>query len=105
MFSGQKRFVLGGSGHIAGIVIPPGQVKYGYYCAETYPEDPEQWLAQASYQPGSWWPEWLTWLIQHSGPNIPAPAQAEQVLMAAPGTYVFGTKALAAQQQLAILEG
>ena len=87
ILSGKKRFVLGGSGHIAGIVIPPGKDKYGYYTSEIYPQDPEEWLAGASYSPGSWWPEWLEWLKQHSGRVVKAKFPLEP-LADAPGSYV-----------------
>lgn len=87
LFNGKKRFVLGGSGHIAGIVIPPGKDKYGYYTSSTYPQDPEHWLASAVYSPGSWWSEWLPWLKQHSGKAVKAKIPL-QSLADAPGSYV-----------------
>jgi polyhydroxyalkanoate synthase len=87
LLTGKKRFLLGGSGHIAGIVIPPGKDKYGYYTSRTYPKDPEQWLAGACYSPGSWWPEWLQWLKQHSGRVVKAKLPL-QPLADAPGSYV-----------------
>lgn len=90
--SGKKRFILGGSGHIAGIVIPPGTEKYGYYQNIACENTPENWLANATRQPGSWWPEWLNWLKEESGQLITAPditALRYQSLIAAPGSYIF----------------
>jgi len=88
---GEKRFLLGGSGHIAGIIIPPGGEKYGFYrnifCAET----PDTWLANASHHTGSWWPEWLSWLEKESGHLIDAPDFTHlpgKGMMDAPGSYV-----------------
>lgn len=88
---GKKRFLLGGSGHIAGIIIPPGSDKYGYYQNDTCASTPENWLANATLYSGSWWPEWLSWLKGESGCLINAPDIATlpyQAIMAAPGSYV-----------------
>ncbi len=89
---GKKRFILGGSGHIAGIIIPPGSPKYGYYLNRASPKNPEDWLANASYHTGSWWPEWLTWLKKESGRLINAPVFSKlpmEAIADAPGRYVF----------------
>ncbi len=89
---GPKRFLLGGSGHIAGIIIPPGSEKYGYYLNDSAASTADAWLAQAQYHSGSWWPVWLAWLQQRSGELIPAPHWANlplQGLCAAPGNYVY----------------
>jgi polyhydroxyalkanoate synthase len=88
---GKKRFLLGGSGHIAGIIIPPGSEKYGYYLHNACPKNPDDWLAKAHYHTGSWWPEWLTWLAHQSGRLIHAPVFAQLPMpgiMDAPGHYV-----------------
>lgn len=89
---GPKRFVLGGSGHIAGIINAPEAKKYGYKVNDHSPPNADQWLEQATEHPGSWWPEWLKWLKSHSGKLIPAPV-FEQLpltpLMDAPGNYVL----------------
>ncbi len=89
---GKKQFLLGGSGHIAGIVIPPGGEKYGYYVNAETPENPDSWLDNAHYHAGSWWPEWIKWLKAQSGRAVPAPVFADlpiQPLMDAPGSYVL----------------
>jgi len=92
LMQGKKRFLLGGSGHIAGIVIPPGGEKYGYYLNPTSPENPDEWLGNASYHAGSWWPEWIMWLKKESGRLVSAPDMAKlpmQAMMDAPGSYVY----------------
>lgn len=91
LMQGKKRFLLGGSGHIAGIIIPPGGEKYGYYLNTASPDSSENWLAKAHYHTGSWWPEWLTWLNKQSGRLINAPVFSDLPLkgmMDAPGSYV-----------------
>jgi polyhydroxyalkanoate synthase len=92
LVKGPKCFLLGGSGHIAGIVIPPGGEKYGYYINNAHPKSPETWLENARYHTGSWWSEWLNWLNKKSGRQIPAPVFSKlptKVIMDAPGSYVF----------------
>lgn len=89
---GKKRFVLGGSGHIAGIVIPPGGEKYGYYTNPESTSTAEAWLENATQHQGSWWPEWLTWLKKESGRLTDAPdfkSCPYKPIMDAPGSYVF----------------
>jgi polyhydroxyalkanoate synthase len=88
---GEKRFLLGGSGHIAGIAIPPGSEKYGFYRNLHITLDAEEWLKQAQFEKGSWWPEWFTWLQKKSGPMKPARSLKSQTypsLTPAPGVYV-----------------
>jgi polyhydroxyalkanoate synthase len=85
------RFVLGGSGHIAGIVNPPAANKYSYWTNPKLPDDPEQWLKGASQHPGSWWPDWAGWVAQHGGGKVPARIPGRGKLKAiedAPGSYV-----------------
>jgi polyhydroxyalkanoate synthase len=92
LMQGEKHFLLGGSGHIAGIVIPPGTEKYGYYTNPTCPESHETWLADAIQHGGSWWPEWFHWLEKKSGRLIKAPdfnALPLKGIMDAPGNYVM----------------
>ena len=92
LMSGPKRFVLGGSGHIAGIINPPTATKYGYKVNHHAPPTPEEWLAHASEHGGSWWPEWMDWLKTHSGKLIPAPVfdkLKHLPIMDAPGSYVL----------------
>ena len=89
---GPKRFVLGGSGHIAGIVNPPIANKYGYRTNANNHLTTDEWLSQSETHAGSWWPEWLKWLTSQSGEKIRAPAFGQlpyQPIMNAPGSYVI----------------
>ncbi|MDO9077761.1 MAG: class I poly(R)-hydroxyalkanoic acid synthase [Brevundimonas sp.] len=61
-FGGPSRFLLGGSGHNAGMINPPAANKHGYWTNDDAPADAEGWLAGAEQKPGSWWPEWQGWL-------------------------------------------
>ncbi len=61
-FGGPTRFLLGGSGHNAGMINPPAANKHGYWTNDSAPADAEAWLADAEQKPGSWWPEWQGWL-------------------------------------------
>ncbi len=91
MFSGPVRFVLGASGHIAGVINPPDRSKYGYWTSRKAPKDPDEWLANATEHKGSWWPDWLRWLERHAGGKVEAyqpGAGALESLCDAPGTYV-----------------
>jgi polyhydroxyalkanoate synthase len=91
VFSGPVRFVLGASGHIAGIVNPPTADKYCYWTRGRYPADPEAWFAKATMHEGSWWPDWDTWLAKKSGQKVPARRPGDGKLAAiedAPGSYV-----------------
>lgn len=93
-FSGPVRFVLGGSGHIAGIVNPPVANKYFYWThpGEHLPETSEDFLAGAEQHPGSWWTDWNQWLVaQGDGKMVPARKPGDGQLKAledAPGSYV-----------------
>lgn len=93
LFSGPIRFVLGGSGHIAGIVNPPSAKKYGYWTnpQKRYPEDPEVWLAEAKQNEGSWWTDWEEWVEKLNGEEkVPArdPVKGKlKVLEDAPGSF------------------
>jgi len=95
--SGPTKFVLGGSGHIAGIVNPPVANKYGYWINDAtdgnLPESPEDFLAGATQNAGSWWTHWLQWVTSLPGGSTKVKArQAEdgtlKVIEAAPGSYV-----------------
>ena len=93
LFAGEVRYVLGGSGHIAGIVNPPVKNKYGYWTgsAAKLPESPDQWLEAAEEHEGSWWNDWNQWLIKHNGDKVPArkPGKGKfKALEDAPGSYV-----------------
>ncbi|HYH25794.1 MAG TPA: alpha/beta fold hydrolase [Blastococcus sp.] len=93
LLGGETRFVLSTSGHIASLVNPPGNPKSTFQVAKETPPDPEEWLAQAETVQGSWWPDFMTWLGERSGEEIPAPEKLGgnglDVLADAPGTYVF----------------
>src|SRR6267142_2536339 len=91
ILSGPKRFVLGGSGHIAGIVNPPSAKKYGYRTWSQLPESAEEWQAGASLNEGSWWIDWQAWIAGLNRPGrVPARvpgAGALRALEDAPGSY------------------
>lgn len=73
LLGGEVEFVLGGSGHIAGVINPPGKrMKYGYRTAAGYPERPEAFLDQSERHEGSWWPHWAAWLEGKDGKQVPA---------------------------------
>jgi len=91
LFSGPIRFVLGASGHIAGVINPPQKKKYGYWTNTDEPADPEIWLAGAESTQGSWWPDWKRWLSGNSGGRVPARRPGDGALAViedAPGSYV-----------------
>ena len=91
LFSGPVRFVLGGSGHIAGIVNPPAANKYGYWTNDQLPEASDDWLASATQSAGSWWNDWQTWVTSMDGQQVAArdPVSGKLgVLEDAPGSYV-----------------
>ncbi len=92
LLSGPCRFVLGGSGHIAGVINPPARQKRHYWTHEQVPEDPDAWFAQAEQHPGSWWNDWFAWLAGHAGERRPAVEQIGSAeypaLEPAPGRYV-----------------
>jgi polyhydroxyalkanoate synthase len=84
---------LAGSGHIAGVINPPAEKpKYGYWThSENLPEDPYEWLATATENPGSWWPRWSEWASQFGGGKVPARTPGDgalSVIEPAPGSYV-----------------
>jgi polyhydroxyalkanoate synthase len=91
LFSGPVRFMLAGSGHIAGVVNPPSAKKYNYWMNEEQPDDLEDWILGAESHPGSWWNDWDAWLAKYSGPKVPArqPGGGElDIIEDAPGSYV-----------------
>ncbi|WP_275287912.1 class I poly(R)-hydroxyalkanoic acid synthase [Halomonas elongata] len=92
---GPVTFVLGGSGHIAGIVNPPHKNKYGFWTNEELPDDHETWLEGAEAHEGSWWPHWQAWMTDngYADPDklVPARQPGEgqlDILEPAPGRYV-----------------
>jgi polyhydroxyalkanoate synthase subunit PhaC len=91
LYQGPKKFVLVGSGHIAGVVNPPLSGKYGYWLNDELPADPEAWFAVAQHHDGSWWADWAKWNASFAGDLVPARAPGGDTLPAledAPGTYV-----------------
>ncbi|EKO3697025.1 class I poly(R)-hydroxyalkanoic acid synthase [Vibrio metschnikovii] len=92
---GNKTFVLGESGHIAGIVNPPAKNKYGYWVNDSLDESADEWLANAQRAEGSWWTHWDQWLAQFSPeslvPAYPIGSNNFPALEAAPGSYVKQT--------------
>ncbi len=92
LYSGEVRFILSASGHIAGVVNPPAAGKYCYWVNDDIPADPEQWLAGAEQHEGSWWPDWDKWVKQHSPKELVDARQPGdgklKPLCDAPGTYV-----------------
>jgi polyhydroxyalkanoate synthase len=87
-----KVFVLGGSGHIAGVVNPPAKQRRSYCTAERYPANADDFLSISKEARGSWWPVWWQWLSRHAGGERPAPSVPGSVqypaMEAAPGRYV-----------------
>jgi polyhydroxyalkanoate synthase len=91
LFGGETRFILGGSGHNAGMINPPAANKHGYWTSDAQPASADEWLAGAENKPGSWWPEWQAWLVPGEADQIPARepgSGALPALEAAPGAYV-----------------
>jgi polyhydroxyalkanoate synthase len=92
-FGGKVRFVLAGSGHIAGVINPPGKQKYQYWDGPkpTADADVDEWIAKAKEHPGSWWPDWLAWLKKQGSEEVPARVPGTGKLKAledAPGSFV-----------------
>ena len=92
LLSGPVRFVLGGSGHIAGIVNPPTANKYGYWTNDSLAAEPEAWQKGAQFHQGSWWSDWQAWIDQRNGAaRVPARSPGTgklKVIEDAPGAYV-----------------
>ena len=91
--SADVTFVLGASGHIAGVVNPPDPPKRSHWVNELLPDDADAWLARAEEVPGSWWPNWWRWLEPHGGARVAAPkspgSRRHAALEPAPGRYVI----------------
>jgi polyhydroxyalkanoate synthase len=90
-FGGPVKYVLAGSGHIAGVVNPPTKPKYQYWTGDAPLGSLEGWLAKAHEHKGSWWIDWLMWLKPQSGESVPArePGGGKvKPIEDAPGSYV-----------------
>jgi polyhydroxyalkanoate synthase len=90
LVSGKARFVLSGSGHIAGMINPPAAAKYGFWTNPTLGADADAWLAGATQHEGSWWNDWRQWVSSHLGKEVPPRVPGRgglKVLCDAPGTY------------------
>lgn len=91
LHSGDVKFVLSGSGHIAGVVNPPAQEKYGYWTNSDIPADSDQWFKGAKKNNGSWWNDWKEWSEQYAGEQVDARTPGDReltVIEDAPGAYV-----------------
>jgi polyhydroxyalkanoate synthase len=91
LFGGPVRFMMAGSGHIAGVINAPVAKKYQHWTNPALPPTVEEWIAGAVEEPGSWWPDWSGWLGERSGKKIPARDPTKGPLPAiedAPGSYV-----------------
>jgi len=82
-------FILGGSGHNAGIVNPPSANKHGYWTNAKQPETASEWLETATRHDGSWWPWWTKWLDRHGSKKHVAARQPEDPIEPAPGRYAM----------------
>ena len=93
-FTGPLRFVLAGSGHIAGVVNPPEAGKYQYWTNESKARSLDEFRDGAIEHPGSWWPDWIEWLNQQDGKVVAASGKrnpggkGDKVIEDAPGRYV-----------------
>lgn len=92
LIQGPVRFVLAGSGHLAGVINPTKGGKYPHWTNDDLPETAEEWHAGAVENKGSWWPDWHQWMQATSGKKIKPPKPGEHpelpVIMDAPGSYV-----------------
>jgi polyhydroxyalkanoate synthase len=86
------KYVLAGSGHIAGVINPPAKPKYQYWTGgKPTGDDVDQWMASATEHAGSWWPDWLQWLTDKDTETVPARKTGSGKLKTiedAPGSYV-----------------
>ena len=91
LYSGPVRFLLAGSGHIAGVINPPAAEKYNHWINEGEPKDLDDWLDGAEEFPGSWWNDWDKWLAPLSGKKVAKRVPGSgmlDVIESAPGSFV-----------------
>jgi len=93
LFSGINKFVLAGSGHVAGVINPPAGNKYNYWTNDNFPDNPDEWLENANEHKGSWWNDWASWVSEYGGEKIAAKSRkpgkgALPAIEDAPGSYV-----------------
>jgi polyhydroxyalkanoate synthase len=94
VLKGKKRFVLGASGHIAGVINPPAKKKRSHWVADAaaFPKHASAWFDKAGEHAGSWWPDWAQWLQTHAGKQVAAPRtmgnRQYKAIEPAPGRYV-----------------
>ncbi len=94
LLKGKRRFVLGASGHIAGVINPPAKKKRSHWIGKTavLSDSADEWLANAAEHPGSWWTDWSAWLAGFGGKPVAAPKKpgnaSWKALEPAPGRYV-----------------
>ena len=96
LYAGDVQFVLSSSGHVAGVINPPGKSKYVYWTNDDLPADPEDWLAGAEEHDGSWWPHWDDWVEGFADGEVPARTPGDGKLDPienAPGSYVLARTA------------
>jgi polyhydroxyalkanoate synthase len=90
-FGGTVKYVLAGSGHIAGVVNPPAKVKYQYWTGGPPTGNLDTWIAKAEEHPGSWWPDWIEWIKAQDSATVPAREPGGDKFTPiedAPGSYV-----------------
>lgn len=92
LLSGPIRFVLGASGHVAGVINPPADNKRNYWTNDTLTKNPDDWFKKAERHEGSWWPDWFAWINQHAGKKTTATkilgSPEYPSIEMAPGSYV-----------------
>jgi polyhydroxyalkanoate synthase len=92
LVGGPTQFVLGASGHIAGVVNPASKNKRSFRVSGDLSSDPDAWLASAETRPGSWWTHWIEWLKPYAGDSVKARTKPgsthHKPIEPAPGRYV-----------------